>query len=77
MLIPIVICSNRTMRQVPLQVLSEQSAEAQAAGQSHAEQLYVAVSVAADLKQVYFALQVSSSFLAVMECNAHCATVLA
>ncbi|DBA76668.1 hypothetical protein WJX79_007357 [Trebouxia sp. C0005] len=49
--------SDRTMRQVPLQVLSERSAEAQAAGQSHAEQPYVAVCVTADLKQVYSALQ--------------------
>ena len=47
------------MRQVPLQVLSERSAEAQAAAQSNAEQPYVAVSVAADLKHVYSALQVS------------------
>lgn len=51
------------MRQVPLQVLSERSAEAQAAGQSHAEQPYVAVCVTADLKQVYSALQVGSCVL--------------
>ncbi len=63
------------MRQVPLQVLSERSAEAQAAGQSNAEQLYVTISVAADLKQAYSALQVRSCvFLAVME---FCATFLA
>ena len=62
------------MRQVPLQVLSERSAEAQAAGQSNADQPYVAVSVAADLKQVYSALQVSSCvFLVVMVFCAQCA----
>lgn len=47
------------MRQVPLQVLSERSAEAQAAGHMQAERSYVAVSVAADIKQVYSAIQVS------------------
>ena len=52
-------CSPKDMRQVPLQVLSERSAEAQAAGYIKAERSYVAVSVAADLKQVYSAIQVS------------------
>lgn len=51
-------CRTAALRGVPLQVLSERSVEAQAAGQQSADCSYVAVSVAASVDQVYLNVQV-------------------
>ena len=47
------------MRQIPLQVMSQRTAEAQQQGQHSIERNYVAVSVAADVDSVYKLIQVS------------------
>ncbi len=54
-------CSSRALREVPLQVMSERNAEAQATGQADADRNYVAVSVAANVDQVYLNVQVSAA----------------
>lgn len=48
------------MQEVPLQVMSERTAEAQAASQHDVERGYVAVSVSASVKQVYDTIKVST-----------------
>lgn len=46
-------CRESALREVPVQVVSERTAEAQAAGQSDMERAHVAVSVTASVEQVY------------------------
>ena len=48
------------MQEVPLQVMSERTAEAQATGQHGAARGYVAVSVSANVEQVYDTIKVGT-----------------
>lgn len=53
------VCRDSTLREVPVQVVSERMAEAQAAGQQGMERAHVPVSVAASVEQVYTTIKVT------------------
>ena len=57
-------CRDTALREVPVQVVSESTAEAQAAGQHAMERAHVAVSVTASVEQVYQTIKVTRHFCA-------------